>query len=59
MAMRKYVYGENVIEQDASIPVAQVQEAMAEFFPELANATYTEAEDGTVTFVIRAATKGL
>ena len=30
MAMRKYVYGDNVIEQDASIPVAQVQ-ALAEF----------------------------
>lgn len=55
---RKYVYGTNVIEQPADLSVEEVQEALAEFFPELENATYEMAEDGTVTFSIRAANKG-
>lgn len=55
---RKYVYGTNVIEQPADLEIEEVQEALAEFFPELDNATHEIAEDGTVTFSIRAANKG-
>lgn len=56
--MRKFVYGSNTIEQSADVSIEDVKSAMAEFFPELENATYTIDEDGTVTFVVRAASKG-
>ena len=57
-ATRKFVYGSNTIEQSADVSIEDVKSAMTEFFPELENATYTIDEDGTVTFVVRAASKG-
>lgn len=56
-ATRTYVYGRNKIERPASESIADVKAALAEIFPELANATYTESGD-TVTFQVRAANKG-
>ena len=58
MAQRKYVYGTNVIMQDAELEINEVQEALSQVFPELANATHEVAEDGTVTFLIRSGDKG-
>lgn len=47
---------------DPTLSVEQVQEMMASFFPELANATHTERERGEDTlyeFQRRVGTKGL
>lgn len=57
-ADRKFIYKNNVIMRPASEPVEDVQEALAEWFPELENAEYSEDTEGTITFYVPAATKG-
>ena len=58
MAMRKFVYGDNVVEKSDEYSIEDVKEVMAELFPELSNADYEESADGTVTFTVRSGEKG-
>jgi hypothetical protein len=57
--MRKYIYQNNVIEQPADLPIEDVKDVLAEFFPELANADYSLNDNGDVVFTVRAASKGM
>lgn len=60
--MRIFVYdGRSHPDPDPALSVAEVQQAMASFFPELATAeaqTTQRGEDQVITFVRRTGTKG-
>ena len=53
----KVVYGDTQLDVDASTPLNEIKNAMAEIFPELKNATVTQ-EGNTVRFAPKAGTKG-
>lgn len=51
------VYGDTVLNVDASTPLTEIKSAMSEIFPELKNATVTQ-EGNTIRFAPKAGTKG-
>lgn len=59
---RKFVYdGREFPDPDPDLPVDEVRKSMANFFPELANATTSEKTEGDVqviTFEKKVGTKG-
>ena len=59
---RKFVYDDRVFEDpDPEMTVEQVRESLANFYGELANATFTESKEGDDTvyqFERRVGTKG-
>ena len=58
MTTRTVSYGSNNITiHDSSLTLDQIHKSMAEIFPDLKNATPSEA-NGTITFEVKAGTKG-
>jgi hypothetical protein len=56
--MKKYQFNGDEIEVSNDVAIEDVISAWKETHPSLANATYTENEDGTVVFSVVAGTKG-
>jgi DNA-binding protein YbaB len=56
---RKVIYGSNKFDiEDDSLSAKEIQVSMSELFPELKNATFSEA-DGQIIFTVKAGTKGM
>jgi len=58
MAERTFRFGEEEIQADSDMSIEQVRKIWEGVHPSLANAQYTQAEDGSVTFEVRAGSKG-
>ena len=58
MSEKTYRFGDEVITAPADLSVTQVREIWEAVHPSLANATAVEMEDGSVSFQVRAGTKG-
>ena len=56
--VKKYRFGDDVIEAPADLSAEEVRDAWAETYPALANATVMEAADGVYEFHVQAGTKG-
>jgi DNA-binding protein YbaB len=55
---RKVIYGSNKFDiEDDALSAKDIQASMSELFPELKNATFTEA-NGEIVFTVKAGTKG-
>ncbi len=57
-SIKKYRFGDDVIEAPADLSADDVREAWKEVHPALENAEILTAEDGTVEFHVRAGSKG-
>lgn len=55
---RKYYFGEESIDAPADMSVEEVRGVWAECFSAITNAEAIENDDGSVTFALRAGTKG-
>jgi phage terminase small subunit len=56
--IKKYRFGDDVIEAPENLSAEDVREAWKEVHPALENAEILTAEDGTVEFHVRAGSKG-
>ena len=57
--VRKVKYNTFELNVDVDLSIDEIREELAEIFPEIENADYTQDEEGTITFTMRAGEKGV
>ena len=57
--VKKYRYGDDVIEADESVSIEDVRQAWMNTYPAIENARVRTASDGTTEFVVSGGSKGL
>lgn len=57
-SVRVYRFGDEEIDAPVDMSIEEVRETWSQVHAALANAEYTENEDGSVTFTVRGGSKG-
>ena len=58
MATKNVTFGDDTVTVDSDLSVDEARECLADLFPDVRGATFTEDEEGNITFHATAGEKG-